>query len=78
MASIAADTALPSAKALASASVMLRWRRSNNLLPMSALTTSAQPVLAIGVGLVALAQYYRMAKFMVLHNKLQRAIQKQT
>ncbi|MBI5882926.1 MAG: M48 family metalloprotease [Elusimicrobia bacterium] len=33
------------------------------------------PVLTVGVGLVALAQYYRMIKFMILHNKLQKAIQ---
>ncbi|MBI4679529.1 MAG: M48 family metalloprotease [Elusimicrobia bacterium] len=33
------------------------------------------PWLTIGVGLVALAQFYRMIKYMILHNKLQKAIQ---
>ena len=33
------------------------------------------PWLAIGVGLVALAQYYRMVKFMIPHGKLRKAIQ---
>jgi len=34
------------------------------------------PVLTVGVGLVALAQYYRMVRFMLLHNKLQKAVEK--
>ncbi|MFA6316048.1 MAG: M48 family metalloprotease [Elusimicrobiota bacterium] len=33
------------------------------------------PILTVGVGLVALAQYYRMIKFMIIHHKLQKAIQ---
>ncbi|MCX5795640.1 MAG: M48 family metalloprotease [Elusimicrobia bacterium] len=34
------------------------------------------PVLTVGVGLVALAQYYRMVKFMLLRSRLQKTIQK--
>ncbi|MBI5240722.1 MAG: hypothetical protein HY926_09635 [Elusimicrobia bacterium] len=47
------------------------------LTVLSAAAYLIQPVLTIGVGLVALAQYYRLAKFMALHNKLQKQIQEQ-
>jgi hypothetical protein len=44
------------------------------LTALAAAAYAIQPVLTAGVALVALAQYYRMAKFMRLHDKLQKAV----